>query len=68
METSTSHTNYPSYTNHNGYLMPKGFPVEGFISGLKYNANPDDLFVATVRSTPHRKLILFQSITSCDEI
>lgn len=27
--------------------MPKGFPVEGFISGLKYNAKPDDLFVAT---------------------
>lgn len=37
----------PSYTNHEGYLMPAGFPVEGFISGLQYQAQPNDLFVAT---------------------
>lgn len=37
----------PSYTNHNGFLMPIGFPVEGFDSGLKYQARPNDLFVAT---------------------
>ena len=38
---------YPTYTNHDGYLMPKGFPVEGFISGLTYEAEENDLFVAT---------------------
>jgi hypothetical protein len=37
----------PSYTDHGGYRMPKGFPVEGFISGLTYQAQPNDLFVAT---------------------
>ena len=37
----------PSYYNHNGYLMPKGFPVEGFESGLRYKAQPEDLFIAT---------------------
>jgi hypothetical protein len=37
----------PTYTNHNGYLMPKGFPVDGFISGLTYQAQPNDLFIAT---------------------
>lgn len=37
----------PAYTNHEGYLMPAGFPVEGFISGLQYSAQPNDLFVAT---------------------
>lgn len=37
----------PTYTDHDGYLMPKGFPVEGFVSGLQYKAGPDDLFIAT---------------------
>ena len=37
----------PSYTSHGSYLMPAGFPVSGFISGLSYNAEPSDLFVAT---------------------
>jgi hypothetical protein len=37
----------PSYTDHNGFRMPKGFPVEGFVSGLKYEAQPNDLIVAT---------------------
>jgi hypothetical protein len=37
----------PSYTDHNGYRMPRGFPVEGFTSGLRYRAQPNDLFVAT---------------------
>lgn len=37
----------PSYTDHEGYLMPEGFPVDGFMSGLKYQAQPEDLFVAT---------------------
>jgi hypothetical protein len=25
----------PSYTNHDGFLLPKGFPVDGFQSGLR---------------------------------
>lgn len=37
----------PTYTNHNGYRMPMGFPVEGFQSALQYVAQPNDLFVAT---------------------
>jgi len=37
----------PAYTNHDSFLMPKGFPVDGFTSGLKYQAQPNDLFVAT---------------------
>ena len=37
----------PSYTDHDGFRMPKGFPIEGFISGLQYQAQPDDLIVAT---------------------
>ena len=37
----------PSYTDHSGYLMPKGFPVDGFISSLTYEAQENDLFVAT---------------------
>jgi hypothetical protein len=27
--------------------MPAGFPVEGFFSGLSYEASKNDLFVAT---------------------
>lgn len=38
---------YPRYTSHDGFLMPMGFPVEGFVSGLKYVARPGDVFVAT---------------------
>mmetsp|Transcript_5993 Transcript_5993/g.10017 ORF Transcript_5993/g.10017 Transcript_5993/m.10017 type:complete len:327 (+) Transcript_5993:116-1096(+) len=37
----------PSYANHNGFLMPIGFPVKGFESGLTYQARPNDLFIAT---------------------
>lgn len=38
---------YPTYTDHNGFLMPKGFPVAGFESGLTYRATEDDFFVAS---------------------
>jgi hypothetical protein len=37
----------PSYTDQDGYLMPKGFPVDGFISSLKYKAKDNDIFIAT---------------------
>ncbi len=37
----------PSYYDHNGFLMPMGFPIEGFTSSLKYQANPSDIFLVT---------------------
>ncbi|MDJ0729779.1 MAG: sulfotransferase domain-containing protein, partial [Crocosphaera sp.] len=37
----------PSYYNHNGFLMPMGFPIEGFTSALKYEAQPSDIFIVT---------------------
>lgn len=37
----------PKYTNHNGYLMPYGFPKDNFASSLSYAPEPNDLFVAT---------------------
>jgi len=37
----------PRYVDHDGFLMPMGFPVEGFDSGLGYRAAPGDIFVAT---------------------
>lgn len=37
----------PRYTNHDGFLMPMGFPVEGFASGQRYRAAPGDVFVAS---------------------
>ena len=26
----------PAYTNHDGFLLPKGFPIDGFQSGLRW--------------------------------
>lgn len=37
----------PSYYNHNGFLMPMGFPIEGLTSALKYEAQPSDIFLVT---------------------
>lgn len=37
----------PSYTMHDGFRMPRGFPVEGFASALQYQAQPGDVFIAT---------------------
>ena len=38
----------PKYTEHNsGFLMPYGFPVENFESGVSYEAEPNDLYLAT---------------------
>jgi sulfotransferase len=37
----------PRYVLHDGFRMPMGFPVEGFESGQRYRAAPDDVFVAT---------------------
>jgi hypothetical protein len=46
---SISRTNniLPSYTDHNGFRMPKGFPAENFSTALRYQAQANDLFVAT---------------------
>ena len=37
----------PSYTLHDGFRMPMGFPVAGFASGQRYVAEPGDVFVCT---------------------
>jgi sulfotransferase len=37
----------PTYTVHDGFRMPMGFPVEGFASGQRYQPQPGDIFVAT---------------------
>lgn len=37
----------PTYRVHAGFLMPMGFPVEGFDSGQRYRAQSGDIFVAT---------------------
>ncbi|ACB53617.1 probable sulfotransferase [Crocosphaera subtropica ATCC 51142] len=37
----------PSYYDHDGFLMPIGFPIEGFISALRYQAQPSDVFLVT---------------------
>jgi hypothetical protein len=37
----------PRYVLHDGFRMPKGFPVEGFESGQRYLAAAGDIFVAT---------------------
>lgn len=44
---SQSQPKKPSYRNHNGFLMPMGFPVEGFASAISYQARSDDIFIAT---------------------
>ena len=35
----------PSYTDHEGFLMPMGFPLEAFGSALQYDARPSDIFI-----------------------
>ncbi|MEE3196825.1 MAG: sulfotransferase domain-containing protein [Pseudomonadota bacterium] len=35
----------PSYTDHKGFLMPMGFPLEAFGSALQYTARPSDIFI-----------------------
>jgi len=37
----------PSYTLHDGFRMPMGFPVAGFASGQRYVPQPGDTFVCT---------------------
>ena len=37
----------PKYTIHDGFLMPMGFPVEGFDSGQRYRAAAGDVFVSS---------------------
>ncbi len=37
----------PRYYYHNGFRMPMGFPPESFESGIRYLAQPDDIFVVT---------------------
>lgn len=37
----------PRYTNHNGFLMPYGFPAENFDTCLSYKPEDTDIFVST---------------------
>jgi len=37
----------PSYQIHDGFRLPLGFPVAGFVSGQLYRAEPTDIFVST---------------------
>jgi len=37
----------PTYTDHDGYKLAKGFPLDGFRSGLEYEAKDEDLFIVT---------------------
>jgi hypothetical protein len=37
----------PHYTLHDGFRMPMGFPVQGFVSGQQYQPQPGDIFVST---------------------
>lgn len=37
----------PSYFDHNGFLMPLGFPSHNFSDALTYQPDKNDLFVAT---------------------
>lgn len=37
----------PTYTRHDGFPMPPGFPLEAFRSALAYQPRPDDIFVTT---------------------
>jgi hypothetical protein len=37
----------PRYTMHDGFRMPRGFPVASFESAQRYRASPDDLFVVS---------------------
>ena len=42
-----THPRKPSYTSHGDFRLPMGFPPEGFISGLEYQAQPEDVFITT---------------------
>ncbi len=37
----------PRYYHNNGFRMPMGFPPEGFTSGITYQAQPSDIFIAS---------------------
>ena len=46
----------PTYTNHDGYRLAKGFPLDGFHSGLKYEAKDEDVFIVTYPKVRTQKL------------
>lgn len=37
----------PTYRLHHGFRMPLGFPLDGFTSGIAYQAQADDTFIVT---------------------
>mmetsp|Transcript_11632 Transcript_11632/g.16986 ORF Transcript_11632/g.16986 Transcript_11632/m.16986 type:complete len:326 (-) Transcript_11632:56-1033(-) len=44
---STESKKTPKYTDHNGFLMPYGFPAQNFENALGYQPRPNDVFIAT---------------------
>lgn len=47
MASTNTNNKTPSYTNHNGFLMPAGFPTENFSSATSWKPQLDDLVIAT---------------------
>lgn len=60
----------PKYSNHDGYLVAGGFPVDGFRSALKYQAQDNDLFIVTYPKVceqhivPHRLELIINADSS----
>lgn len=50
----------PTYTDHDGYKLASGFPLDGFRSGLEYEAKDEDLFIVT-----YPKVIKLVSSCTC---
>ena len=56
----------PTYTDNNGYKLASGFPLDGFRSGLEYEAKDEDLFIVTYpKVRPHCVFVITPS-TSTD--
>lgn len=41
MAADDSKEKYPAYTNHDGFLLPVGFPTESFDSARNYEAQDE---------------------------
>ena len=54
----------PRYSNHDGYLVAGGFPVDGFRSALKYQAQDNDLFIVTYPKVCAHLIVLEQIINA----
>ena len=59
-DNSTESKKTPKYTDHNGFLMPYGFPAENFENALGYQPRPNDVFIAvsSVQQTINQSIIM----------